>query len=127
LLRELEATAPAVDRLVLSHGDFCARQLLLTSHGLALVDWDAMRRAPAALDPASYAAHLVGGRRDDLDDAHDALENLLEGYGDRPPGLSWYLATCILRHARHPFRYFDEDWPQRIEGMVTAAERARRA
>jgi hypothetical protein len=124
LLRELEATAPSIDRLVLSHGDFCARQLLVTPDGLAVVDWDAMRRAPAAFDPATYAAHLVSGEPGDLDIASDALEELLEGYGERPPALSWYLATCILRHSRYPFRYFDERWPEQIEGMVTAAEAA---
>jgi hypothetical protein len=124
LLSELEATAPAVDRLVLAHGDFCARQLLLTSHGLALVDWDAMRRAPAALDAASFAAHLVAGEPGDLDRALEALERLLDGYGPRPAGLSWYLATCLVRHARSPFRYFHPRWPERVEGMVAAAEEA---
>jgi hypothetical protein len=115
---------PAIDGLVLSHGDFCARQLLLTAHGLALVDWDAMRQAPAALDPASYAAHLVAGDPHDLDSASGALDDLLRSYVDRPLGLSWYLATCILRHSRSPFRYFDERWPERVEGMVAAAEMA---
>jgi Phosphotransferase enzyme family len=124
LVRELEATMPSIERLVVSHGDFSARQLLVTPDGLAVVDLDAMRLAPAALDPATYAAHLVFGAPDDLDDASDALEQLLKGYGGRPPGLSWYLATCILRHSRSPFRYLDEHWPERIEGMVTAAEAA---
>jgi hypothetical protein len=124
LLGVLEATVPSIDRLVLSHGDFIARQLLVTPDGLAVVDLDAMSLAPAALDPATYAAHLVFGGPDDLDKALAALEELLEGYGGRPPGLSWYLATCILRHARSPFRYLDEHWPERAEGMVTAAEAA---
>jgi hypothetical protein len=124
LLRELELTVPSIDRLVLSHGDFGGSQLLVTPDGLAVVDWDALRLAPAALDPASYAAHLISGGPDDLDDASEALEELLAGYGDRPPGLAWYLATAILRHSRWPFRYPDEHWPERIEGMVTAAEAA---
>jgi Ser/Thr protein kinase RdoA (MazF antagonist) len=122
LLRDLEATMPPIDRFVASHGDFCARQLLVTADGLAVVDWDAMRRAPAALDPASFAAHLVTGEPEDLDEASEALEALLEAYGSRPVGLPWYLATCILRHARAPFRYFQERWPDRVEGMVAAAE-----
>jgi phosphotransferase family enzyme len=124
LLRELELTVPSIDRLVLSHGDFGGSQLLVTPDGLAVVDWDGLRLAPAALDPASYAAHLVSGGPDDLDDASEALEELLAGYGDRPPGLAWYLATAILRHSRWPFRYPDEHWPQRVEGMVTSAEAA---
>jgi ATP-binding cassette subfamily B protein len=124
LLRDLEANVPRIDHLVLSHGDFSARQLLVTSDGLAVVDLDAMCLAPAAFDPATYAAHLVSGGPDDLAEARKVLEELLEGYGGRPPGLEWYLATCILRHSTYPFRYLDEHWPQRVEGMVTAAEAA---
>jgi hypothetical protein len=96
----------------------------VTVDGLAVVDLDAMCLAPAALDPATYAARLVSGRPRDLDDACEVLEKLLEGYGGRPLGLSWYLATAILRHSRSPFRHLDEDWPERIERMVTAAETA---
>jgi aminoglycoside phosphotransferase (APT) family kinase protein len=124
LLRQIEATTPSIDRFVLTHGDFCARQLLVTPDGLAVVDWDAMSCAPAALDAATYAAHLVSGKPDDLEAATEALEMLLEGYGDRPAGLSWYFATSILRHSRYPFRYFVDAWPERTEAMVTAAEAA---
>jgi ATP-binding cassette subfamily B protein len=124
LLRELEATVPSIDSLVLAHGDFSARQLLVTPEGLAVVDLDALCLAPAAFDPATFAAHLVSGEPDDLVHALDVLDQLVEGYGSRPDGLSWYLATCILRHSRCPFRYLDEDWPERVEGMVAAAETA---
>jgi Ser/Thr protein kinase RdoA (MazF antagonist) len=126
LLRDLEATMPSIDRLVLSHGDFSARQTLVTPQGLAVVDLDAMRLAPTALDPATFAAHLVFGGADDLDGASAALEDLLEGYGGRPAGLRWYLATCILRHSRSPFRYLDDHWPERVEGMIAASEKALR-
>jgi ATP-binding cassette, subfamily B, bacterial len=126
LLRELEATVPWIDRLVLSHGDFTARQLLATPDGLAVVDWDAMHLAPAALDVATYAAHLVCGGPDDLAEASEVLEELLAGYGGRPPGLSWYLATRIVRRTPEPFRYLDEHWPERIERMVASSEEALR-
>ena len=124
LLHELEAEMPSIDDFVPTHGDFNARQLLVTPDGLAAVDLDGIRLAPAALDPTTYAAHLVFGGPDDLDEANEVLEQLLAGYGERPPGLGWYLATCILRHSRAPFRYPDEHWPERIEAMVTAAEAA---
>jgi ATP-binding cassette subfamily B protein len=126
LLRQLEESVPSIDRLVLAHGDFSSRQLLVTPDGLGVVDWDAMRLAPAALDPATYAAHLVFGRPGDLERAAEVLDELLVGYGGRPPALSWYLATSILRHSRYPFRYFDEEWPERVEGMVAASEAALR-
>jgi ABC-type multidrug transport system fused ATPase/permease subunit len=124
LLRELAAAMPLVDRFVPSHGDFNARQLLVSPDGLAVVDFDAMCLAPAGLDAATYAAYLVLGGADDLDTAVEVLEELLEGYGHRPLGLSWYLATCILRRSPRPFRYLDEHWPERVEGMITAAEAA---
>ena len=127
LLGELEAERPAANGLVPSHGDFNARQLLLTPDGLAAVDFDAMCLAPAALDPATYAAYLVLGDTGDLDQAYEVLEELLEGYDDRPLDLSWYLATCILRRAPRPFRYLDEHWPERVEGMVAASEAALRS
>jgi aminoglycoside phosphotransferase (APT) family kinase protein len=125
LLRRLEETMPSIDRLVLSHGDFSARQLLVTSDGLAVIDFDALRLAPAGLDPATFAAHLVLGPGD-LDEASEALEDLVEGYGSRPLGLPWFVAACILRHSRRPFRYLEDHWPERVEGMVTAAEDALR-
>jgi hypothetical protein len=73
-----------------------------------------------------YAPHLVSREADDLDKAFEVLEELLEGYGRRPPGLAWYLATSIIRRSPEPFRYLDEHWPERIEGMVTASEAALR-
>jgi hypothetical protein len=124
LLRRLAAGVPSIDRLVPSHGDFQALQLLVTRDGLAVIDFDRMCIAPAALDPATYAGHLVFGGRGDLDEASEVLENLLKGYGGRPVGLDWYLATCILGCSPWPFRYLDEHWPERIEGMAAAAEAA---
>jgi ATP-binding cassette, subfamily B, bacterial len=122
LLGELEDTAPPADGLVPAHGDFNARQLLVKHGGLAAVDFDAMCLAPPALDLATYAAYVVLGGEDDLDEANEVLEALLDGYGDDPLGVSWYLATCILRRSPRPFRYLDEHWPERVESMVDAAE-----
>ena len=39
-------------------------------------------------------------------------------------GLSWYLSAAILRSARGPFKRFEQDWPERIETTVAAAEAA---
>jgi ATP-binding cassette subfamily B protein len=124
LVRKLDDIRPspgAID-LVPTHGDFNARQLLERADGLVATDFDSMGVAPAALDVATYAVYLVRGGPADLDDALTALDMLLEGYGERPQELSWYLATMILRRAPRPFRYQDEHWPARVERMVAAAE-----
>jgi len=124
LLRTLETTAPDAGGLHPSHGDFHANQLLELDRGLAVIDFDEMCAAPAALDFSSYVAHLVNGDADDLDSAALALGGLVQGYGRRPRGVSWYLATSILRRSPFPFRFMQPQWPTRIENMVTAAEEA---
>jgi starch synthase len=124
LMRKLEESAPAGLAPVAAHGDFHTGRLLGTPGGLVITDFDAMCAAPAALDVATYAAHMVRGDEEDLDAALAAQELILEGYGKRPEGLSWYLATAILRRSANPFQQQDGDWPERTEGIVAAAERA---
>jgi ATP-binding cassette subfamily B protein len=122
LLERLSRQAPGALPLVPSHGDFNARQLLVSPEGLAVVDFDALCRAPAALDLATYAAYVVLGEEHAHERAGEVLGSLLDGYGERPPALDWYLATCLLRRAARPFRYFEPDWPERVGGMLAAAE-----
>jgi phosphotransferase family enzyme/ABC transporter family protein len=124
LLRRLEANVPDGLEHVTAHGDFTARRLVDGADGLVITDFDAMCGAPAALDVASYPAHMVRGDPTDLDEALGVLEIVLEGYGSRPAELSWYLATTILRRSPRPFCYQEERWPERVEEMVAAAERA---
>ena len=123
LLARLGATLPGDLDCVSAHGDFDARRLLDGADGLVITDFDAMCGAPAALDVAAYAADLVRGGPADLDAALAVLDLVLEGYAARPEELSWYLATTILRRSPRPFRHQDEQWPERIEAMVAAAER----
>jgi hypothetical protein len=52
------------------------------------------------------------------------LGSLLAGYGARPEGLRWYLSAALLRRAERPFRVLEEDWPERVEELVDAAEAA---
>jgi len=126
LLRRLEATMPAVERRVHSHGDLNARQLLVTAGGVAVVDFDSMCLAPPALDVADYAGHEVRGTEDDVGEISRLLAELVEGYGERPLGLPWYVATSIVRRSPEPFRYVEQHWPERIEGMIAASEAALR-
>jgi ABC-type multidrug transport system ATPase subunit len=118
LSRELPVGLP----LAPAHGDFHVDQLLVADGGLAVVDFDQMCLAPPALDLAAYAADVVRGRPSDLDSVHAVLDQLLEGYGRRPEALDWYLAAAILGRAAHPFQRQVPSWPERVEGMVAAAE-----
>jgi hypothetical protein len=124
VLALLEEYAPdeAELELVPSHGDFNVSQFLEVDGALAVLDFDEACLAPAALDAASYAANVVGGREGDLGHARHALDALLGGYGARPAHLDWYLAALLLRRARNPFRLHKRRWPKRIAHMLAAAE-----
>jgi hypothetical protein len=126
LLADLEELQPDDPPLVRAHGDFHAGQVVETRGILALVDLDEACRAPAALDVANYAAHLVRGADVDLGAAQDCLQLLLDGYGARPEHLSWYMATAVLRRAPFPFRFLDERWPEAMTSQIEAAEAALR-
>ena len=123
LLAALEDQLPSTVRLVPAHGDFHAGQLLDPDAQAALLDFDEMCAAPAALDLSSYLAHLVHGEDGDAP-VDEALVELVKGYGGTPPGLSWYVATSILRRCPFPFRFLRDDWPEETARMVTAAEGA---
>jgi alpha-maltose-1-phosphate synthase len=122
LLGRLEAALPLDLDPVPAHGNFDARRLLRGADGIVITDFEAMCGAPAALDVASYAAEMVRGDPADLEAALAVLDVVVEGYARRPNELYWYLATTILRRAPRPFRHQEEQWPQRIEEIVAAAE-----
>jgi Ser/Thr protein kinase RdoA (MazF antagonist) len=126
LVAQLQDTLPHGLAHVPSHGDFHAGQLLLRDGEVALLDFDELTGAPAALDLATYAAHELWGDADELPAARAILDDLVAGYGKRPPALDWYLSALILRRSSHPFRRLREDWPVRVERMLGAAEEALR-
>jgi hypothetical protein len=107
-----------------SHGDFHEGQLLCGDEAVAVIDLDEMTAAPPALDLATYAAHSLWGDEGELEDARAILDELVEGYGERPEGLNWYLSALILRRASHPFRRMRTAWPERVAAMVSSAEEA---
>jgi Ser/Thr protein kinase RdoA (MazF antagonist) len=118
--RERPAGLPAVP----AHGDFHVDQLLVADR-VAVVDFDQMCLAAPALDVATYAADVVRGRDGDLAEVGSVLEAFLTGYGPAPDALAWHLRVAILGRAAHPFHRQLPGWPDRVEAMLHAAERAR--
>jgi glycosyltransferase involved in cell wall biosynthesis len=98
--------------------------MLLRPGGVGVFDFDAICATHPAMDLARFAAVIV--RRDParLDSAYAALERLLEAYGERPPDLDWYLAAQILCQVGSPFRKAWPDWPEKVAGIIAAAETA---
>jgi aminoglycoside phosphotransferase (APT) family kinase protein len=126
LLADLDRLEPHNRGVVTSHGNYHAGQLLAGPTGLVVLDVDRLCLAAPAYDLASYAAHVAFGRPGDAQVMAATLETLVEAYGTRPPGLDWYLATCLLRRAAVPFRFQDEHWPQAVTELVRLAREALR-
>ena len=126
LMGDLAAMAPPEMPSVTSHGNFHAGQLLAGPSGLALIDLDRMCQAAPAYDLATFAAHVAFGRPGEMDVVGAATDSLVAGYGSRPLGLNWYLATCLLRRAAVPFRFQDEHWPEAVAELVRHAREALR-
>jgi Phosphotransferase enzyme family len=122
LMRRLELELP-LDPLAPSHGGFRRSQLLESDGELGVIDFDGFCRSPPARDLASFTAALVE-EPDDLPNAAAALDVLVDAYGRRPPGVTWYLATYLLRRTRRPFTRLKEGWPDAVEERLRAAELA---
>jgi len=120
LLERLEGELPDEAAHVCSHGDFEVGQLLEHDGSLTVLDFDELCWAPRALDVATYAAHAA--RTGGAPAALAAADALVEAYGRRPDGLAPYLAAAILLRAQCPFRKLEDDWPQRVDDLVGAAE-----
>jgi hypothetical protein len=124
LVRDLERAMRDED-VVPCHCDFDVRQLLESEGDFALVDFDSMSSAPPALDLASYISFVADHAG--LQEAATTLDVLVDGYGDRPDTVPWYLAIILLRRARIPFRRLVDGWPELIETRVALAETALRS
>lgn len=123
LFARMVDVAPLDETLVPSHGDFNMGQLLRHDDGsLAVVDTETLCRAPAALDLACYAANLVSGRDGDLEAARITVVALVEGYGESPADLDWYLAVCVLRRLDRALRRAKRHWVSRTEELLACAE-----
>jgi ATP-binding cassette subfamily B protein len=124
VVRRLDERLPAAHRYVASHGHFHAGELLEAGDELFLIDFDAMRLAPPALDIATWAAHLVHGDGNEWAAANAAVERLLDGYGARPEALDWYLAAAIAKRAAQPFKRQVPDWEAKVKQTVRTAQEA---
>jgi glycosyltransferase involved in cell wall biosynthesis len=122
VLRRLAASAPDDPRPVVAHGDFDDGQMMLGPGGVGVFDFDAICATHPAMDLARFAAVIVRRDPSGLDRAYESLAQLLEAYGDPPPDLDWYLAAQILCQVGSPFRKGWADWPEKVEGIIEAAE-----
>ena len=120
--RRLAESAPEDSPPVVAHGDFDDGQMLFGPKGAGVFDFDAICTTHPAMDIARFAAVIVRREPARLDRAEAALARLLDSYGEAPPDLDWWLAAQILCQVGSPFRKAWADWPEKVEGIVAAAE-----
>jgi len=123
MLAALEDALPDNPRGVIAHGAFHAGELLREDDRLAVVDFDDVCRAPAALDLATFAGAVACGDERDVDAVGEVLDRVVAGYDRRPRALDWFVTAAVLARSHTRFRSLEEDWPERTEGMVAAAGR----
>jgi len=121
------ACAPAMHGAV--HGDFSAKQVLVSEREAAIIDldWaccgdpaDDLGNFVAQLERYALRGELIPGRVELLKEA------LLEGYGRAtnrplPDRIGLHTAVGLFRRTRFPFRAREADWPQRTEALLDRA------
>ncbi len=107
VLGDLSAAIPPAPELVISHGDFSPRNVLLTPSGIALIDFDRLQMAAPERDISYWGAWtwvtmLTSGQQpswavaDDLARAYGCVRPLPDN-GSGP--WAFYRATALLRIA----------------------------
>ncbi len=115
-----------------SHGDFYAKQVIVTSLAAAIVDFDRATLAHPAADLGTFAAQLRLGVLRGISsraEADSALESLIEGYGHTRPVPSRvqraaYTAAALLRLAPEPFRHCEPNPLAATEALIDEAAMA---
>lgn len=113
------------DVLVTSHGDFYDDQALVDGGSMALIDLEALRRSHPLIDAGNMLAHLSVGsiRGDHVLPARDAFMVEIERHTKATSeNIALFEAAGILKLAPGPFRRLEENWPERVEQIVTLAE-----
>ena len=127
----LVASAPAPGPACLLHGDFYYDQVLIRRNRSArFLDLDNLAVGDPIIDVASFCAQLLLlAARGKLDEqrAEWIHQHFIEDYesasGSRVADqkLSWYVSALLLRLSIWPFRFFEDNWPERVHSAVNRA------
>lgn len=114
---------------VFCHGDFYAKQVLLTGSGVRFLDFDDLKAAPAESDLGLFIAHLEADvLRDRLGkDVSNRVKNLfLTGYLEHRPihyqRLEVYILWGMFQLAHQPFRDHMPDWQEKMSSWLGEIE-----
>ena len=127
-LRSALAGLPPISRPI--HGDFYARQLVITAQDVRILDLDSTVRSDPSQDLGNFIGYLereaLRGNLTPLRVA-EMGQALIAGYqggasGFRPSAAGLYSAVGLFRMGLKPFRNREPDWQERIEALMTRVE-----
>lgn len=111
------------------HGDFYASQVLCNTSRIQLIDSDDVCYGHPAVDIGLFLAHMereVVNETMSPEQAGLIKRRLLEAYPgctgkELRAAIELYTAAGLLQLVHHPFRNCEQDWPERVEKILTAA------
>lgn len=108
------------------HGDFYARQVLVDSDTVGILDLDEARLGDPAADLGNFIAHLESDAlrgRLAAQRVEPLRDSLLEGYRALDPArVNLHAAIGLFRLLPHPFRQREADWLARTEAILERIE-----
>jgi len=113
-----------------THGDFHARQILLTGDGVTVLDLDRAIRADPRKDLGLFVANLerevIRGELSP-DRVEPLMQAVFEGYRattrrPAPTRVELHIAAELFRLSPRFFRYCEPDWPDRTEASLERTE-----
>ena len=130
LASRISALIELPKRLALIHGDFYAKQILLSGETPTMLDFDRLGLGDPSVDIGTFLAHLERDRiryNLSLDRIEAVRAELLEGYAAirNPPQddrLALHTAAAILQLSPHPFRFREPEWPARTAALLDGVE-----
>ncbi len=108
------------------HGDFYTEQMLISQHGVSMIDSDETHLGNPLSDVANFIAHLEQDAAYSGMDANrisDISTALICGYREIRPqqdfdNLCQHIAVCLFRLIHKPFRDRAADWPGQTRALI---------
>ena len=112
------------------HGDLHAKQVLVTTKKVALLDLDEASRSSPVADLGNFVGHLwrnaiqTGAGDENVQSMTQALLCGCDvtGIPGAATELAWHTAASLMRLTPHPFRIREANWPSITEAMLARVE-----
>ena len=118
------------DGVVTVHGDFYAKQVLVSGGTIVFLDTDECGVGAPAMDIGNFIAHLeLGALRGDFPSTAVAIgrQALIDGYGSsggnaNERSIRLWTAAGLMLVTHEPFRHHRPQWPEQVASLLDRVE-----